>query len=364
MFKKSLNTFWMTAILILSLGFALACVPTPDDKKPPTVTLTANPTTGEEPLTVNFTANASDPDGSVTNYEWTFGDGKTNSGTTNTTSHIYDNEGTYSASVKVTDNDGKTASSNVTITVTAPKLQGTTWTIDGEFFDDYSGETIGYTETTTFNNNDTFDKTIDYDNGSSADLSGEFEISNNRLTLTYTQIGGNDVPKGSLVTEAPFKIYKKHLGYPSFHVDQSGSDGIGPIGEYSTDMEITTPVYSSNYKSKSNFAKIIHSYCKNKVNISATTGTTTVTTTMDFQLKDDGTYNFEQISKESGSTYSYSEKGTWENNSDDTITVTVTEMSDDEGTWKPNEPIVYTVPFIPAGNDTVLAGNEAVYDEK
>ncbi|MGH9759957.1 MAG: PKD domain-containing protein, partial [Blastocatellia bacterium] len=86
--------------------------------RPPTVSINASVTTGTAPLTVNFVSNASDPDGTVVGYRWTFGDGATS--TTASPSHVYTAAGTYSATLTVTDNGGLTASASVTITVTPP----------------------------------------------------------------------------------------------------------------------------------------------------------------------------------------------------------------------------------------------------
>ncbi|HLG18011.1 MAG TPA: PKD domain-containing protein [Blastocatellia bacterium] len=83
--------------------------------QPPIVIITASPTVGLEPLTVNFTATASDLDGQVVAYNWTFGDGSTGTGAS--TSHVYVSSGNYTATVTVTDNDGATASASVLITV-------------------------------------------------------------------------------------------------------------------------------------------------------------------------------------------------------------------------------------------------------
>ena len=58
---------------------------------------------------------SSDPDGSITSYEWDFGDGSTATGTY--TTHAYSSPGEYTATLTVTDDDGATASSTVTITV-------------------------------------------------------------------------------------------------------------------------------------------------------------------------------------------------------------------------------------------------------
>ena len=73
---------------------------------------------GNAPLSVAFTGSDSvDPDGAITGYEWDFGDG--GSSTDADPTHVYTNEGEYSAVLTVTDTDGATASAGITITVAA-----------------------------------------------------------------------------------------------------------------------------------------------------------------------------------------------------------------------------------------------------
>ena len=89
----------------------------------PQVSITANPTSGTAPLTVAFTSNASDPDGSIVSRSWTFGDGGTS--TLSAPSHVYQAAGSYSARLTVTDNAGATASAVVTINVSNPPTTAT-----------------------------------------------------------------------------------------------------------------------------------------------------------------------------------------------------------------------------------------------
>jgi len=84
--------------------------------QPPIASLTANPTSGTVPLTVNFSAAGSDdPDGTVVAYAWDFGDGGSQSGGT-ATQRMYNTPGTYTATLTVTDNAGLTDTRSVTIT--------------------------------------------------------------------------------------------------------------------------------------------------------------------------------------------------------------------------------------------------------
>jgi PKD repeat protein len=76
--------------------------------RPPTARVTADPTSGPTPLTVEFDGSgSSDPDTADTiTYQWDFGDDSSTQTTTPTTSHEYSTNGTYTASLRVEDNHG------------------------------------------------------------------------------------------------------------------------------------------------------------------------------------------------------------------------------------------------------------------
>lgn len=84
---------------------------------PPTVSPTANPTGGVAPLVVMFAANAGDEDVSSLSYNWDFGDGNTSS--LANPQHTYDNAGTYTATVSVSDGEF-IVSANIVIAVDSP----------------------------------------------------------------------------------------------------------------------------------------------------------------------------------------------------------------------------------------------------
>lgn len=69
-------------------------------------------------LACSFTSTSSDPDGSISSYSWTFGDGATS--TAQNPSHTYATGGTYAVTLKVTDNSGATNTVSHSVTVTAP----------------------------------------------------------------------------------------------------------------------------------------------------------------------------------------------------------------------------------------------------
>ncbi|CAM3237235.1 M43 family zinc metalloprotease [Shewanella violacea] len=79
-----------------------------------------NGTTGNG---VNFSsAGSNDPDGNITAYQWSFGDGTSSSQAS--PSHTYSAQGTYSVSLSVTDDAGATASSTTTATISGGSVPG------------------------------------------------------------------------------------------------------------------------------------------------------------------------------------------------------------------------------------------------
>jgi hypothetical protein len=98
--------------------------------QPPTCTASAGITSGVTPLTVHFSSTASDPDGTIRDYQWTFDDGtfSTNSNPTKT----FATPGNYTAHLTVTDNDGNTVTLLVPIRVAAVAL-GSPWFAGDQF---------------------------------------------------------------------------------------------------------------------------------------------------------------------------------------------------------------------------------------
>ncbi len=125
----------------------------------PIARASADKTSGLAPLTVQFTGDGSlDPDGTPITYAWDFdGDGTTDSTEANP-SHTYAANGNFSATLTVTDADGRTGTASVPIVVgnTAPTV---TLNIppNGGFFD--WGDQVKFDITVT----DPEDGTIDCD---------------------------------------------------------------------------------------------------------------------------------------------------------------------------------------------------------
>lgn len=88
--------------------------------QPPVAVATANPTSGNPPLTVNFNGSgSSDPNqGDTISYAWDLdGDGQFDDGSSAQASFTYTTAGNYTATLKVTDNHGASDTDSVTITV-------------------------------------------------------------------------------------------------------------------------------------------------------------------------------------------------------------------------------------------------------
>ena len=86
----------------------------------PVAVVNVSPTTGTVPLVSNFNgAGSYDPDGAIVAYEWNFGDGSAPvSGPS--ASHSYSLAGSYTATLKVTDNGGMTTLKSMPVSALAP----------------------------------------------------------------------------------------------------------------------------------------------------------------------------------------------------------------------------------------------------
>jgi len=101
--------------------------PTPTPNRAPVIdTVTASPAVGlQASTTISFAASASDADGDVLQYRWTFGDGETESG--QTVSHLYQTGGTMTAGLAVSDGSATTTKDTP---VSIVSLSGLWWSPD------------------------------------------------------------------------------------------------------------------------------------------------------------------------------------------------------------------------------------------
>ncbi|MFJ8000425.1 PQQ-dependent sugar dehydrogenase [Streptomyces sp. NPDC096310] len=107
-----------------------------EGNKAPTAVIKADPTSGQAPLTVTFSATgSSDPENGALTYQWDLDGDGTFDATGPTASRVYPDNGQFQARLKVTDPQGKTGLTSRQITVgnTAPTVKITS-PPDGGFF--------------------------------------------------------------------------------------------------------------------------------------------------------------------------------------------------------------------------------------
>lgn len=91
----------------------------------PTAAFTISAQAGQAPFAVNFSAVLSeDEDGTIIQFEWDFGDGTSGSGENVT--HTFTTAGTFTVVLRVTDDDGETATNNKKIYVSPAEAAGPT----------------------------------------------------------------------------------------------------------------------------------------------------------------------------------------------------------------------------------------------
>ena len=132
--KPTIKVFLVTLFVIL-VGWS-GCTEKKEtttivENIPPYVTFSANQTIGYQPLTVSFHSDAKDPDGVIESYLIDFGDGTT--GNESNSTHMY-NQGSYTATVTVKDNQCAEAKDYIAIVVKnhAPNVSIQTNTTTGE----------------------------------------------------------------------------------------------------------------------------------------------------------------------------------------------------------------------------------------
>lgn len=110
---------FQTAALLLFFSFFLVACDSGgggmEENQTPDVSFSVSSQEPRAGTSVSFTANASDPDGSIESYSWEFGDGSSGSGSSVT--HTFSESGSFSVRLTVTDDDGGSASATRTIDV-------------------------------------------------------------------------------------------------------------------------------------------------------------------------------------------------------------------------------------------------------
>ncbi|MEK6675057.1 MAG: PKD domain-containing protein [Planctomycetota bacterium] len=102
------------------VGTTTLIINAPGVNLPPIAIANATPTSGYAPLVVQFSSDGSfDADGTIVQYQWTFGDGSGVITSEENPVHIYTSSGSYVATLTVWDNDNASRSDTVNIDVYA-----------------------------------------------------------------------------------------------------------------------------------------------------------------------------------------------------------------------------------------------------
>ena len=206
---------------------------------PPTAVLKANPTIGLTPLKVTFNgADSSDSDGNIVDYRWSFGDGTQATG--KRVKHTYTESGIFTASLTVIDNDMRTDTAQVEITVSTgvpvPVIEVSatsgmiplTVNFDGSKSSDFDGTIQTYlwdfgdgTSTTGVT------ATHTYENG------GKYTAS---LTVTDNDGKSDTAYQNITVFQKPVAIFTAtpEVGKPPLEVFFDASDSYDPDGYVNT----------------------------------------------------------------------------------------------------------------------------------
>jgi subtilisin family serine protease len=158
---------------------------------PPTAVITSNQDSLPFGSTFEFSAaNSTDTDGSIVDYQWSFGDGT--SAETATVEHTYAASGAYQVNLTVTDNDGFSDSASVIVQVTneIPSVQVQASTQSG-----LAPLEVNFTSNGTTDSDGTIENySWDFGNGNTASGSSANHIYQNAgqylATLTVTDNGG------------------------------------------------------------------------------------------------------------------------------------------------------------------------------
>ena len=133
------------------------------NKKPVADSSAGKPYQGYINEEITFNGSRSyDPDGTIISWYWTFGDGTHGNG--KTTTHTYLNEGTYHATLTVTDNNGDTGTDSFTVVIVKANHPPSIPSIDGPVTG-HQNSTLEFTALSFDADNDTIQYIFDWGDG-------------------------------------------------------------------------------------------------------------------------------------------------------------------------------------------------------
>jgi peptide/nickel transport system substrate-binding protein len=183
---------------------------------------------------VSFSSSSTDPDGTIANYTWYFGDGTTDTGPTlaNVT-HTYQYGGFYWVLLKVTDNGGLNATTEasmirVTVTLYNPTQQLTEWDSTTHPYAFLTSDADIVAQNTTVNFNATTSYGIGGFNASDPSNSDEWVYGPDNITLATLDFGDGsavfNLPLNTLVASHMYTTAGHYAAKLTVYSDNNGTN--------------------------------------------------------------------------------------------------------------------------------------------
>jgi YD repeat-containing protein len=221
---------------------------------PPKAAFTISPTKANPGQTVTYNASgSSDTDGSIAKYEWDLdgnGSYETSTGTTPTVTKAYATPGTYQIGLRVTDNEGSTATATSPLTVQQPPTasftlspnpsqQGQTVTFNGAASSDPDGTVVKYewdldgNGTFETNTGTTPTTTKSYPTGGTYQIGLRVTDNNGATGQTTKALNVHRPPVASFTVSPSPATTRQTVTFNG----SASTDADGPIAEYEWDLD-------------------------------------------------------------------------------------------------------------------------------
>lgn len=208
--------------LTSSVSVAVTVTAVPLGNLPPTASFTADPTTGVAPLSVNFDASASsDPESGPLTYRWTYGDGLPDGSGVGAT-HVYSTVGTFTITLRVTDNAGLFDEATIDVTTTPLNCTITSASFRNPSSNATANDIVVDSSNKPVSNGFSFTATT---NTACASVSAVLPLSSGSLTVTlnYTEAGGVRTWTGATSVGASVRFNRANDQSGTFNASSSAT---------------------------------------------------------------------------------------------------------------------------------------------